>query len=63
MMQVANRIDTRKPYSIRNAPEYTESEGITREYEDSLCLHYGKPPYWIDDAERRTLLSMDGVYA
>jgi hypothetical protein len=47
--------------AIRNAPEYIESRGITREYEASLHLHYGRAPYWIHDAQRRTALSMHGV--
>jgi len=37
--------------SIRNAPEYVESEPITREYEHRLHLHYGVPPYWLNSAQ------------
>jgi hypothetical protein len=33
--------------AIRNAPEYFEPTRITREYEDRLFLHYGRPPYWL----------------
>jgi hypothetical protein len=47
--------------AIRNAPEYIESRGITREYENSLHLHYGRAPYWIHDAQSRTALSLHGV--
>jgi hypothetical protein len=32
--------------AIRDAPEYTESKDITREYETALHDHYGVPPYW-----------------
>jgi hypothetical protein len=32
--------------SIRNGPEYTEGTAITREYENLLYLHYGRPTYW-----------------
>jgi hypothetical protein len=31
---------------IQNGPEYDESKPITREYEDRLYLHYGRPTYW-----------------
>jgi hypothetical protein len=36
--------------AIQNAPEYTESMAITREYEDQLFSHYGRPPYWLHGA-------------
>jgi hypothetical protein len=38
-----------------------ESRRISREYENSLHLHYGRAPYWIHDAQRRTVLSMHGI--
>jgi len=34
--------------AIKDAPEYTESKDITREYETALHDHYGVPPYWSD---------------
>lgn len=34
---------------IQSAPEWKPGSPITREYEDSLFRHYGKPPYWNDD--------------
>jgi len=37
---------------IRSAPEYSESVTITRDYEDRLHLHYGRPPYWLRDSDR-----------
>jgi len=39
---------------IRNSPEYLESEPITRGYEDQLYGHYGRPPYWLREAEHVT---------
>jgi uncharacterized protein YrrD len=36
--------------AIQEAPEYLESEPITREYENRLHLHYGRPPYWLQAA-------------
>jgi uncharacterized protein YrrD len=32
--------------TIKGAPEYIESEPITREYESALHDYYGVPPYW-----------------
>jgi hypothetical protein len=40
--------------AIRNAPEYFEPVRITREYEARLFLHYGRPPYWLHEAEHRS---------
>jgi hypothetical protein len=39
--------------AIQNAPEYTESTPVTREYENRLHLHYGRPPYWLHDAQHK----------
>ena len=38
-------------YTIKNGPEFVESMPITREYEDRLHLHYGRPPYWQREPE------------
>jgi hypothetical protein len=38
---------------IQTAPEYSESMPISREYEDRLFVHYGKPPYWNSEAGRK----------
>jgi hypothetical protein len=46
--------------AIKSGPEYVESTPITREYEDRLHLHYGRPPYWVHDAERRASCSISG---
>jgi hypothetical protein len=32
--------------AIEEAPEYLLSEPLTREYENKLYFHYGRPPYW-----------------
>jgi hypothetical protein len=34
--------------AIKTAPEYLLSRPITRDYEDRLHSHYGRPPYWLD---------------
>ncbi len=47
--------------AIQNAPEYVESAPITREYENRLYFHYGRPPYWLHDAERRSPVSLTSV--
>lgn len=38
--------------AIQNAPEYVESIEITRDYENRLYLHYGRPPYWLDKVQQ-----------
>ena len=47
--------------AIKDAPEYIESRPVTREYESRLHDHYGRPPYWLRDAEHRSLHSAIGV--
>ena len=47
--------------AIKNAPEYAESTPITREYENRLHLHYGRPPYWLHEAEHKSALALSGV--
>jgi hypothetical protein len=47
--------------AIKNGPEYTESTPITREYENRLHLHYGRPPYWLHEDEHKPTLSSSGV--
>jgi len=44
--------------AIKNGPEYTESMPVTREYEDRLYFHYGRPPYWRNEADQRAALSL-----
>jgi hypothetical protein len=40
--------------AIQNAPEYALATPITREYENRLYFHYGRPPYWIRADESET---------
>jgi hypothetical protein len=47
--------------AIKEAPEYIESRKITREYENRLYLHYGRPPYWLHQAEHKPSYSLSGV--
>ena len=47
--------------AIRNGPEYAESTPITREYEHRLYVHYGRPPYWLHQAEHESSFSLSGV--
>ena len=42
-------------------PEYVESTPITREYENRLHLHYGRPPYWLHEAEHKSSFSLRGA--
>ena len=47
--------------SIKSGPEYVEAMPITREYEDRLYLHYGRPPYWLHEPEHKSSLSLSDV--
>jgi len=47
--------------AIQEAPEYVESIAIQREYENQLYQHYGRPPYWLRDAEYQSSFSLTGV--
>jgi hypothetical protein len=47
--------------AIQNAPEYVESLPVTREYENRLYFHYGRPPYWLQQAEQEPSLARSGV--
>jgi hypothetical protein len=47
--------------AIKAAPEYVESMPITREYENRLYFHYGRPPYWLHEAEHKSPFSLAGV--
>jgi hypothetical protein len=46
--------------AIQNGPEYVESSPITREYENRLYFHYGRPPYWLHEAEDRATVLVSG---
>jgi hypothetical protein len=47
--------------AIQNGPEYVESTPITREFENRLYFHYGRPPYWLHEDEHKTAYSISGV--
>jgi hypothetical protein len=47
--------------AIKNGPEYAESMPITREYESRLYFHYGRPPYWLHEAEHKSSCPLSGV--
>lgn len=47
--------------AIQNGPAYDESLPITREYENRLYFHYGRPPYWMEEAESRDAILQAGV--
>jgi hypothetical protein len=47
--------------AIKAAPEYVESMPVTREYENRIYFHYGRPPYWLHEPERRSSYSVSGV--
>ena len=47
--------------AIKSCPEYLVSRPLTREYEDQLHAHYGRPPYWVHEAKHRSSLAISGV--
>jgi|CZKS01.1.fsa_nt_gi hypothetical protein len=47
--------------AIKSCPEYLLSRPLTREYEDQLHAHYGRPPYWVHEAKHRSSLAISGV--
>jgi hypothetical protein len=47
--------------AIKDAPEYMDSQPITRLYENRLYSYYGRPPYWLHDAEHESSLSLSAV--
>jgi hypothetical protein len=49
--------------SVRNGPEYDDSTPITREYENRLHLHYGRPPYWLHEAGHKASFAAAGGHA
>jgi hypothetical protein len=48
--------------AIQNAPPYVESTSITREYENRLYFHYGRPPYWLHEAEHSVPIAVSGKH-
>jgi hypothetical protein len=47
--------------AIKGAPEYVETVPITRAHENMLYHHYGRPPYWLQEAQHEASLSLSGV--
>ena len=47
--------------TIRSGPEYTTSMPITREYENQLYAHYGRPPYWLHETGHKSALTLTAV--
>jgi len=48
--------------AIQTAPEYDEHARITRESENLLYFHYGRPPYWLPEtANELRNSSLEGV--
>jgi len=44
--------------AIKNAPDYLLSRPLTREYENRLYAHYGRPPYWLHEAEHKSSFAL-----
>jgi hypothetical protein len=44
--------------AIKSCPEYVDSVPITREYENKLYFHYGRPPYWIEEEKNVSAFAM-----
>lgn len=47
--------------TIKDAPQYVESMAVTRQYEDRLYATYGRPPYWLQEAEHHSAHSTSNV--
>ena len=47
--------------AIQSCPEYILSRPLTREYENRLYGHYGRPPYWAHEVEHQTSFSLSSV--
>ncbi len=43
--------------AIQTCPEFDPTMIITREYENRLYFHYGRPPYWIEEVKDETVLA------
>jgi hypothetical protein len=46
--------------AIKTCPEYVASVPITREYENKLYFHYGRPPYWIEEEKNKSAFALSG---
>jgi hypothetical protein len=47
--------------AIQTAPLFVDSVPLTREYEDRLYRHYGRPPYWVHEDEHKPVFSLSGA--
>ena len=47
--------------AVKDGPEYIESTPLTREYENRLYFHYGRPPYWLHETEHQSAHSLSSV--
>ena len=47
--------------TIKSCPEYDKTMPINRQYEDLIYAHYGRPPYWLKEANQRAGFAMSGV--
>jgi hypothetical protein len=47
--------------AIQTAPLFVDSVSLTREYEDRLYRHYGRPPYWVHEDEHKPVFSLSGA--
>ena len=47
--------------AIQTAPLFVDSVRLTREYEDRLHSHYGRPPYWVHEEEHKPVFSLSGA--
>jgi PRC-barrel domain len=50
---------TRK--AIQNCEEYLDGAPITRDYENRLYFHYGRPPYWLNEGARKGMHALVGA--
>lgn len=47
--------------SIQTAPAYVDSLTISRQYEELLHAHYGRPPYWLNEPHPTEVLLSTGA--
>lgn len=47
--------------AIQSGPEYDESSPISRAYEHSMYTHYGRPPYWLNEAGTKVSYALSGA--
>ena len=47
--------------AIQTCEEHKDGTPILREYENRLYFHYGRPPYWLNEAASKTSHAMAGA--